>query len=51
MDDIAVQDKAEIRFRILHAHDVVNEMKGEKEAVILNSALESLAEKVNNKER
>lgn len=49
MDDMKSQDKAEIRFRILYAHDVIDEMKSEKDSVILNAALESLAEKVNNK--
>mmetsp|Transcript_6972 Transcript_6972/g.10190 ORF Transcript_6972/g.10190 Transcript_6972/m.10190 type:complete len:371 (+) Transcript_6972:301-1413(+) len=51
MDEMAAQDKAEIRFRILKAHDVVQEMKSEKDAAILNSALESLAEKINNTQK
>lgn len=51
MDTIAKEDKADMRFNILDAHDVLDEMKKETDVVILISALESLAKKKSKKKK
>jgi hypothetical protein len=51
MESIQKEDKADLRFNILEAHDVVEEMKKENDTVILISALESLARKKSKKRK
>jgi hypothetical protein len=51
MNEMKEQDKVDIRFNILEAHDVVEEIKTVNDPVVLLSALESLAKKMNKKKK
>jgi hypothetical protein len=52
MDSLAKEDRSDIRFNVIHAHDVVVEMKEHiDDPIILQSALQALARKVNKQNK